>query len=90
LEILKPGPGKQDDAAKNDRELYDALKTWTKRPTLPPPEHPAFVLSASKDEPIAYFDDATPFQGARKPDWLRRMIDEQGRRVIAAQNRACD
>jgi hypothetical protein len=85
LEILNPGPGALDDAAKNNRELYDALKAWTNRPTLPPPERPDFALSARKDEPIAYFDDATPFQGTRKPDWLRRMLDEQGRRVIAAQ-----
>jgi AbiV family abortive infection protein len=88
LEVLKPGPNEQDDAAKKDLELYNALKAWTKRPTLPLPEFSDFVSSASKDEnePVVYFDDATPFQGRRKPGWPRRMIDEQGRRVIAAQN----
>jgi AbiV family abortive infection protein len=86
LEILQPGPGELDDTAKNHQELRDALKAWTGRPALPLPEH-VDHLSAGEGEPIAYFDDATPFRGVRKPDWHRRMIDEQGRRVIASQKK---
>jgi hypothetical protein len=41
----------------------------------------------SNDAPPAYFDEAPPFQGTRKSNWLQEIRDEQGRRVIAAQSK---